>query len=180
MIFSETKLKGAYVIDIDKHEDHRGFFARAWCLNEFAEHNLNTKIVQVNIGFSHLKGTLRGLHYQEAPYEEAKLVRCTSGSLYDVIVDLRKVSPTFGQWIGVELSANNHRMVYVPEGFAHGYLTLEDDTELFYQTSQFYNQGFARGIRYNDPAFHIQLPLSIQSISENDRNWPDFSTYSSY
>jgi dTDP-4-dehydrorhamnose 3,5-epimerase len=176
MFFSEIKLKGAYVIDIDKHVDQRGFFARTWCMNEFAEHNLNTTVVQTNIGFSPLKGTLRGLHYQKAPYEEAKLVRCTSGSLYDVILDLRKDSPTFGQWFGLELSSKNHKMLYVPEGFAHGYLTLEEDTELFYQTSQFYDRDSARGVRYNDPAFHIKWPISIQLISENDLNWPDYST----
>ncbi|MCX9084504.1 MAG: dTDP-4-dehydrorhamnose 3,5-epimerase [Candidatus Methanoperedens sp.] len=172
MIFTETKLKGAFIIDIEKREDNRGFFSRVWCMKEFDEHGLNTRNFQSNIGFSPKKGTMRGLHYQLTPYEEAKLVRCTMGSIYDVIVDLRQESQTYKQWFALELTGENRRMVYIPERFAHGYLTLENNSEVFYQSSEFYYPEWARGIRYDDPAFRINWPIEVQVISENDKNWP--------
>jgi dTDP-4-dehydrorhamnose 3,5-epimerase len=174
MIFTETALSGAYVIDIERREDNRGFFARIWCKDELDAHGLNTQIVQSNIGFSTRKGTLRGMHYQAAPFEEVKLVRCTHGAVYDVIVDLRPDSPTHKRWIGVELTAGNRRMLYVPAGFAHGYQTLTDDTELFYHTSQLYAPQAASGARYDDSAFGIAWPLPIQVISEADQCWPAY------
>lgn len=174
MIFFETKLKGACIIEIQKMEDERGFFARAWCQKEFAEHNLTPRVVQANVSFNKKKGTLRGMHYQIAPYEEAKLVRCTSGAIYDVIIDLRPDSPTYKEWTGVELTAKNYKMLYVPENFAHGFQTLLDNTEVTYQVSQFYSPGSEQGIRWNDPTFGIEWPLAIQVISDKDKNWPDY------
>jgi dTDP-4-dehydrorhamnose 3,5-epimerase len=174
MIFTETKLKGAYVIDLERVADERGFFARSWCVREFAAHGLNHAVVQVNFGHSARKGTLRGMHFQVAPYAEAKVVHCSRGALYDVIIDLREGSPTKGQWVGMELTADNRRMFYVPEGFAHGYQTLEDNTDLVYQTSQFYAKDAARGVRYNDPTFGIAWPLSVSVISTGDKGWPDY------
>jgi len=173
MIFKETKLKGAYIIELEKREDDRGFFARAWCIKEFEEHGLTTNLVQANIAFNKSAGTLRGLHYQDPPYGEIKLVRCTRGSLYDVMVDLRPGSSTYRQWIGVELTSDNHRMVYVPEGFAHGYLTLQDNTEVFYQVSQFYFPDFERGLRYDDPEIGIDWPITVKIISDKDKGWSD-------
>jgi len=175
MNFIETKLKGAYIIDIKKIEDERGFFARAWCQNEFKTYNLNPNMAQLNVAFSHKQGTIRGMHYQESPWQEAKLVRCTNGGIYDVIIDLRRDSPTHKQWIGVELTEENRRMLYAPEGFAHGYQTLQDDTEMYYQTTQFYAPEFARGVRFDDPVFGIVWPLSVEIISNQDRSWPDYS-----
>jgi len=175
MIFTETKLKGAYVIDIDMLEDERGFFARSWCRREFEDHGLNPQLVQCNISFNARKGTLRGMHYQEKPHEEAKLIRCTMGSLYDIIVDIRPDSPSFKQYTGVILTPLNHRMLYVPEGFAHGFLTLEDNTEVFYQMSEFFAPGHARGFRWDDPSFGIQLPAGVEVISERDKNYPDYN-----
>jgi dTDP-4-dehydrorhamnose 3,5-epimerase len=177
MIFTETRLKGAYIIDIEPRQDHRGFFARTWCEKEFAVHGLNTNLVQINTTLSGKAGTLRGLHYQIAPYEEVKVVRCTRGALYDVIIDLRPDSRTYRQWIGVELTADNRRMVYVPEGFAHGSQTLTENTELCYQASQFFVPDAARGVRFNDPAFDIQWPLPINAISEADQNWPGYLSF---
>ncbi|MCP4713364.1 MAG: dTDP-4-dehydrorhamnose 3,5-epimerase [Planctomycetes bacterium] len=174
MIFTETKLPGAFIIEIEKREDERGFFARAWCKNEFEAHGLNSDWVQANLGFSRTKGTLRGLHYQVAPYEEAKLMRCIRGAIYDVIIDLRPESPTYKQWLGVELSADNHKMLYIPAGFAHGYQALVDNTETFYQVSQFYTPGAEQGVRYNDSAFNINWPLEVQVISDKDKNCPDY------
>ena len=174
MNFTEMKLKGAFVIDIERREDQRGFFARAWCQNEFEAHGLVTGFVQANIGFSYKKGTVRGMHFQTVPYAEVKVVYCSRGALYDVIVDLRDGSPTRGQWIGAELTAGNGRMFYVPEGFAHGYQTLEDKTDLVYQTSQFYAKEAAKGVRYNDPAFGITWPLPVSIVSSGDMNWPDY------
>lgn len=175
MIFTETKLRGAYLLDLDKHEDERGFFARAWCVDEFKKHGLNQHLVQCNISFNKRRGTLRGMHYQGEPYEEAKLVRCTRGALYDVIIDLRRDSPTFKEWFSVELTAQNHRALYVPEGLAHGFQTLVDNTEVFYQMSEFFHPECARGIRWDDPAFGIRWPLPDSLIiSEKDRiyeNW---------
>jgi dTDP-4-dehydrorhamnose 3,5-epimerase len=174
MIFTETKLKGAYIIDIKRIEDQRGFFGRAWCQEEFEAHNLNPHAVQMNVGFSIKKGTLRGMHFQKAPWEEAKLARCTLGAIYDVIIDLRPDSPTHKQWLGVELSADNHRMLYIPEGCAHGYQTLTDNAEMYYLTTQFYAAEFAAGVRYNDPAFGIVWPIPVEVISEKDEIWPDY------
>ena len=173
MIFIETKLRGAYIIDLERVKDERGYFARRWCAKEFASHGVNPALVQVNIGHSTQKGTLRGMHFQVAPHAEVKVVYCSRGALYDVIVDLRDGSTTKGQWVGVELTADNGRMLYVPEGFAHGYQTLQDETELAYQTSQFYAKESARGVRYNDPAFGITWPLPVSVISTGDQNWPD-------
>jgi dTDP-4-dehydrorhamnose 3,5-epimerase len=176
MIFVETMLKGAFFIEIEKREDHRGFFARSWCRKEFEEHGLSTLPVQANVSFSAQKGTLRGMHYQMAPFEESKLVRCTRGAIYDVIIDLRPDSPTYKKWIGVELTSDNYKMLYVPEKFAHGFQTLEDNTEASYQVSQFYSPGSERCIRWNDPTFNIQWPLEVQVISDKDKNCPDYTS----
>lgn len=175
MIFAETKLPGAFIIEVERLEDERGFFARAWCKKEFEAHSLNSDWAQANLAFSRRGGTLRGLHYQVAPYEEAKLVRCIRGAIYDVIVDLRPESPTYRQWLGVELTADNRKMLYVPEGFAHGYQTLADNTETFYQVSQFYSPESERGLRYDDPAFGIEWPIDVQVISDKDKSWSDYS-----
>jgi len=174
MEFFETKLSGIYIVEMNKIEDERGFFARAWCQEEFEEAGLVPKTVQINVGYSERKGTLRGMHYQETPHREVKLVRCTRGVLYDVVVDLRPESPTYKKWVGVELSSENHRMMYVPEGCAHGYQTLEDDTEMVYQTSEFYAPEVATGVRYNDPEFDIEWPMPVEVISDTDADWPDF------
>jgi len=175
MIFEETKLKGTHIIEIEKREDERGFFARSWCQREFEAHGLNPHLVQCNISFNFKKGTLRGMHFQEEPFAEAKLVRCTRGSVYDVIVDLRPDSSSFKQHIGIVLTGDNRKMLYVPEGFSHGFLTLEDNTEVFYQMSEFYAPDQARGFRWNDPAFGIGWPSEVQVISDQDRNYPDFN-----
>ena len=174
MIFTETKLRGAFLVDIERHEDERGFFARSWCRHEFEAHGLNPKIAQCNVSFNIRKGTLRGMHYQMAPFEEAKLVRCTRGALCDVIVDLRPDSVTFKQHVSEVLTAENRRMLFVPEGFAHGFLTLEDATEVLYQMSEYHAPGGARGFRWNDPAFRIPWPAEVEVISERDRDYPDF------
>jgi dTDP-4-dehydrorhamnose 3,5-epimerase len=174
MIFIETKLQGAFIIDIDRIEDERGFFARTWCQKEFEAHGLCTQLVQCNISFNKSKGTLRGMHYQAAPYAEAKLVRCTMGAIYDVIIDLRPDSPTFKRWVAVELRADNRRMLFIPEGFAHGFQTLADGSEVFYQMSQFYAPEYARGVRWDDPAFRVSWPAEKRIISERDRGFPDF------
>lgn len=175
MKFTETELKGGYIIDIQKIEDDRGFFARGWCKNEFEEHGISSNLAQANISFNKYKGTLRGLHYQASPYEEAKLVRCTKGGIFDVMVDLREDSPTYGKWTGAELTADNHRMLLVPEGFAHGFQTLEDDTEVFYQVSEFYTPNAEQGARYDDPSFAIKWPLEVSVISDKDANWAAFN-----
>jgi dTDP-4-dehydrorhamnose 3,5-epimerase len=175
VIFKATPLKSAYMIELQRLEDERGFFARAWCQQEFEAHGLNPRLVQCNISFNHKKGTLRGMHYQAAPFEEAKLVRCTSGALYDVIIDLRPESPTYKQHFGVSLTPEARNMLYIPEGFAHGFLTLADNTEIFYQMSEFYAPDHARGVRWNDPAFSIEWPGAVQVISERDANYPDFT-----
>ncbi|MCB4364491.1 dTDP-4-dehydrorhamnose 3,5-epimerase [Hydrogenophaga taeniospiralis] len=173
MIFTETKLSGAYIIDLEKRGDSRGFFARSFCQDEFERHGLVNKVVQTNVSLSKHQGTLRGMHYQESPYAETKLVRCTQGAIYDVIVDIRPESPTFKQWIGVELSSSNHRMLFVPQHFAHGFITLVDDSEVTYQVSQVYHPGSERGIRYNDPALGIVWPQEVKVISDKDASWPD-------
>ena len=174
MIFAETTLADAYIIDLVKIEDKRGFFARAWCQREFEAHGLSPNMVQMNVGFSYKRGTLRGMHYQKVPWAEAKLVRCTMGAIYDVVVDLRPDSPSYKQWIGVELTCDNRRMLYVPEGFAHGYQALTDESEMYYQTTQFYAPEFASGVRYNDPTFQILWPLEVTAISETDKTWRDY------
>lgn len=174
MNFKETKLGGAFVIDLEIFKDDRGFFARAWCRREFEAHGLIGKLIQSNISFNRKAGTLRGMHYQIAPHEEAKLVRCTKGAIYDVIIDLRPHSPTYQEWVAVELSADNYKMVYVPEGFAHGYQTLVDDTEVFYHVTEFYAPAAERGVRFDDPAFEITWPMDVVLISSKDRNWPSY------
>ena len=174
MIFNETKLKGAFILDLEKRGDERGFFARVFCRNEFEAHGLNPFVAQANTSLSRVKGTLRGMHFQRAPHQEAKLVRCTRGALLDVIIDLRPDSPTFKQWVGVELTSENNRMLYVPEGFAHGFQTLVDDTEVTYLVSEFYAPDSEGGVRYNDPVFGIDWPLEPTVLSDKDRNWPDF------
>lgn len=173
MIFLETPLKGAYVIELEKHEDERGFFARSWCAREFAAKGLDTRLIQCNVSFNKKKGTLRGLHYQLPPHAETKLVRCTRGSLYDVIVDLRADSPTFLKWFGVELTAGNYRMLYIPQRFAHGFQTLEDETEMFYQMSESYAPEAARGFRWNDPRLGIAWPDADRIISKRDKEYAD-------
>ncbi len=174
MIFTETKLKGSFIIDVKKIEDNRGFFGRSWCEKEAAEHGLATRMVQSNISLNHKKGTLRGMHFQHPPFDENKLVRCTRGTVVDTIIDLRPKSPTHKQWIAVELSEKTHRMLYVPQGFGHGFQTLEDNSEVFYQVSQFYSREHASGVRYNDPAFGITWPLPVSEISPNDSSWPEY------
>ena len=175
MLFTETKLPGAYVIELQKIEDDRGFFARVWCQREFAARGLNPNVVQCNMSFNPKKGILRGMHYQVAPYEETKLIRCINGAIYDVIIDLRPCSATYMQWFGLDLTADNRRMLFVPEGFAHGYQSLGDNSEVFYQVSQFYQPGAERGIRWNDPAFGIMWPeVDHRILSVKDQGWPDF------
>ena len=174
MIFAETELPGAYVVELEKREDDRGFFARSWCEREFREHNLNARTVQCNISFNKQKGTLRGMHYQVAPAAEAKLIRCTQGAIYDVIIDLRRESATFKRYLGVILAAKNHKMLYVPEGFAHGFQAVEDNSEVFYQMSEYYAPQHARGVRWNDPAFGIDWPIIEPIMVDRDRNYPDF------
>ena len=175
MIFAETRLRGAFVIELEKREDRRGFFARAWCQREFGERNLATEFAQCNLSLSKSGGTLRGIHYQVAPNEEAKLIRCTSGAIWDVVIDLRPNSPTYMAWIGAELTASNYRAVYVPEGCAHGFLTLADDTEVTYFVSAFHSPECERGVRYNDPQFQIRWPMEIRVISDKDQRWPDYA-----
>ena len=174
MIFEETRLQGAYVVDLKRIEDNRGFFARGFCVQEFQQQGLIGEMVQLNIAFSHTKGTVRGMHFQESPHAEAKLVRCTRGAIFDVIVDLRSGSPTRGQWAGFELSEQNGSMIYVPKGFAHGYQTLVDGTEMNYMTSAAYAASAAKGVRFDDPALGIQWPLVPTIVSDADRRWPDY------
>jgi len=187
MLFKETKLKGAYIIELEPVEDERGFFARSFCQNEFERAGLNFHIVQCNISYNKKRGTLRGMHYQTAPHQEAKIVSCTKGSVFDVIIDLRPDSPTYCQWFAIELTAHssletahrspltaNYKMLYIPEGFAHGFQTLEDETAVFYQMSEFYQPESARGVRFNDQAFNIKWPVLEIIISERDRSFQDF------
>ena len=174
MIFTETDLKGAFLVEPQPMVDERGFFARSWCQSEFAAQGLNAKLEQCSISFNNKKGTLRGMHFQKKPHGEAKLVRCTLGAIYDVIIDLRIESLTFKQWAGVELTADNHKMVYVPEGFAHGFLTLTDNSEIFYQISETYHQECAAGVRWDDPAFGVVWPGAVNTISGRDCTYPDF------
>jgi dTDP-4-dehydrorhamnose 3,5-epimerase len=174
MIFNETPLAGAYLIDLERRDDDRGFFARAFCEREFAAHRLITHFVQVNDSLSTRKGTLRGMHYQLAPKAETKVVRCIRGALYDVILDLRAGSPTFGRSFGAELTAENRRVMYVPKGFAHGLVTLAEDTEAFYLVDEFYAPECERGVRWNDPKFQIAWPIAPVAISDKDANQRDF------
>lgn len=171
MIFVETRLKGAFVIKPERKEDARGFFARVWCQREFEAHGLNSQLAQCSVSFNKNKGTLRGMHRQEAPYPEAKTVRCTMGAIYDVILDLRPDSASFNQWIAVELTATNRWMLYIPGGMAHGFQTLEDNTEVFYQISEFYHPECESGLRWNDPAFEIKWPLAVSMIAERDNTY---------
>jgi dTDP-4-dehydrorhamnose 3,5-epimerase len=173
--FIETPLKGAYVIGIEKTEDDRGFNARALCQKEFTAHGLVSRFVQANILYNRKKGTLRGFHYQVPPCVETKLFRCVRGAVFDVIIDLRPESPSYKKWFGAELSAWNYKMLYVPGNFAQGFVTLTDDTELFYQVSEFYSPGHERGIRYNDPAFDVSWPVSVEIISNKDNSWLSYT-----
>jgi len=175
MKFQETELEGAWIVDINRLEDERGFFARSFCQREFAEHGLNSCVAQCNISYNKQKHTLRGMHWQNSPFQEAKVVQCMQGSIYDVIVDLRLESATFGSHLGISLSAEEHRMLYIPEGFAHGFLTLEDHTALYYLMSEFYAPDYASGFRWNDPFFKIAWPAGAEVISEKDSAYPDFS-----
>jgi dTDP-4-dehydrorhamnose 3,5-epimerase len=175
VIFSPTAIDGAYLIDIEPHADRRGFFARCWCEREFRAHGAMDRLVQASIAFTHRQGTVRGIHYQAAPYGEAKLVRCTRGAAFVVAVDLRVDSPTYTAWFGAEVTADNRQTLYVPPGCGQGYQTLCDRTEMMYQMSQSYVPEAARGIRYDDPAFGIQWPLDVQVISEKDRTWPRYA-----
>lgn len=176
MVFTETKLSGAHVIEPEKLEDERGVFARVFCQNEFKAHGLNPRLAQCSISYNRRSGTLRGMHYQAAPHEETKLVRCTAGAIYDVVVDLRPGSRTFRQWVGVELTAQDRKMLYIPAGLAHGFQTLQADTEVFYQISEFYHPECARGIRWNDPTFGIVWPLPDPFMSDRDRTYPLWRT----
>lgn len=173
MIFHETKLKGAFIIKPEKKEDERGFFARTFCKKEFLEHGLNATIVQCDISYNKKKGTFRGMHFQGPPFEEDKIVNCIQGAIMDYIVDLRVESPTFKQWINVELSPENGYMLYIPKSFAHGFYTLRDETTVFYQMTQYYHPEHAWGFRFDDPAFDIHLPAEVATLSERDRTYPD-------
>ncbi len=174
MIFSETSLKDVFVIDMERIEDERGFFARVWDIKEFTNLGLNTRIVQCSISYNKKRGTLRGIHYQEKPYEEDKIIRCVRGKIFDVIIDIRPESPTYKKWIGIELDANEYKMIYVPKGFAHGFQTLEDNTEVFYQISEFFMPKHARGIRWDDNSFKIDWPLNPSIISKRDQSYDNF------
>jgi dTDP-4-dehydrorhamnose 3,5-epimerase len=175
MVFRETALKGAYVVEVEKRRDVRGFNARMWCQREFGAQGLAANLAQINIISNKRKGTLRGMHYQAAPHGENKLFRCSRGAVFDVIIDLRAESSTYKKWIGVELTAKNYRMLYVPENFAQGFLTLEDDTELAYHVSEFYAPQSERGVRYDDPTIGIRWPAPIEVVSDKDKNWPDLA-----
>jgi len=176
MIFEETKLKGAYVIELEQLEDERGFFARSFCQKEFEKHGLNPRVAQCNISHSKKNGTLRGMHYQVVPHEEAKLVSCMRGAIYDVIIDLRTGCDTYCKWFAVELTSENHRMLYVSEGFAHGFQTLDENTVVFYHMSEFYHPESARGVRWDDPVFGIKWPkIHHRIVSEIDQRYADFS-----
>jgi len=173
MTFTETRISGVYLVGLEKMEDERGYFSRSWCRREFAEHGLDPDLVQCNVSFNKKKGTLRGIHYQAAPHGESKLMRCTRGSLVDVAVDLRPGSATFLRWVAVELTPENGTMLFIPKGCGHGFQTLADDTEIFYQMSQYYVPGAASGVRWNDPLFGIQWPEAVRTISSRDREYPD-------
>jgi len=173
MTFTETELAGVFVVGLQKMEDERGYFARSWCREEFREHGLDDALVQCNVSFNRAKGTLRGMHYQAAPHGESKLMRCTRGALFDVALDLRPASATFLRWFGVELTQDNGKMLFIARGCAHGFQTLADDTEIFYQMSQVYVPEAARGVRWSDPLFGIRWPMEVRRISPRDRDYPD-------
>lgn len=175
MKFSETPVQGAFILDVDRIIDERGYFGRLWCANELRDQGLVTKIEQTNIGFSPKAGTLRGLHYQIEPHDEVKKIRCTRGAVFAVVLDIRPASPTFRKWHGVELNPHNASKLYVPEGCATGYLTLADDSEIYYSTSKVYAPESATGIRFDDPYFAIEWPAEVKVISDNDKSWPDFN-----
>jgi dTDP-4-dehydrorhamnose 3,5-epimerase len=174
MKFTETLLKGAFVVELAPMSDARGFFARTYCAREFEEHGLKPAVAQANLSFNHKRGTLRGMHYQLPPAAETKLVRCTAGAIFDVIVDLRPGSPTYLQHVGVELTADNRKALYVPELFAHGYITLTDGAEVVYQVGEFYTPGYERGLRYDDPTLGIAWPVAIDIISDKDARWAPY------
>jgi dTDP-4-dehydrorhamnose 3,5-epimerase len=174
MLFTQTDLEGAYILELERLEDERGFFARTWCQQEFSDWGLDANLLQCSISFNKKKGTLRGMHLQLPPSAETKLVRCTQGAIYDVIIDLRSNSRTYMQWTAVELTAENRKALYIPKGFAHGFQTLEDNTEIFYQMSEFYNSDFARGFRWNDPNFDIHWPEAVTMMSGRDQEYKDF------
>ena len=175
MTFTETPLAGAYIIDIVALKDDRGFFARTWSVDELKQRGLDATLVQCNVAWNPTKGTLRGMHFQRPPYDEVKIIRCTRGALFDVIIDLRPSSPTFKQWTSVELDADSRRMLYVPKGLAHGYITLTDDVEAYYHVSAPYTPGSADGVAWDDPAFGVTWPMAPTVISERDRAWPRFT-----
>lgn len=177
MIFTETKLQGAFIIDLDRREDDRGFFARAFCQHEFAEHGLKPEIAQVNVGYNKRKGTLRGMHFQFPPAAETKLVRASRGAVLDIIVDLRPESATYLQHVTVELSADNHRAIYIPERFAHGYQALKDDTETTYFVGEFYTPGSEGGLLYDDPRLGLSWPLPVATMSDKDKAWKPLAEY---
>lgn len=174
LTFAELSIKGAFVLDLELKEDERGFFATSWSKHEFARRDLDSELSECNVSFNKNKGTLRGMHYQAEPYGQTKLVRCTQGAIYDVIVDLRPDSPTFKKWEGFELTARNRRMLYIPRGLAHGFQAIEDASEVLYQMAQPFNAAAGRGVRWNDPAFGISWPLPVSVISPRDRDYPDF------
>ena len=174
MIFTKTGLQGATIIDVERREDARGYFGRTYCEREFESNGLPTGMVQTNMSLTRRLGTLRGMHYQSAPHAEDKLVRCVRGAIWDAIVDIRPESPTYCQWIGVELSEANGRMLLVPKGFAHGFVTLTDDAAVNYQVSAFYTPASEHGARHDDPAFAIDWPVPVLDMSDKDRNWPNF------
>jgi dTDP-4-dehydrorhamnose 3,5-epimerase len=174
MFFTPTELVGAFVIDVQRFEDNRGFFAATWSIDAFESRSLVSKVVQINLSYNRTCGTLRGMHFRHAPYAETKLVRCVRGAIIDVIIDLRPGSPSYKRWISVDLTAENCRALYVPEGFAHGFQTLVDDVDVLYQVSQPYMPSVEGGVRYNDPAFGISWPLPVTEVSPKDTQWPDF------
>lgn len=174
MIFTPTRLDGLWLVDLDRHVDERGWFARCWCPREFAEHGLDTRLAQASLSFNRRPGTLRGMHYQRAPHGEVKLVRCVRGAIFDVAIDLRPGSPTHRQWLGFELSGENGRALYIPEGFAHGFQTLAPESEVLYQMSTIHVPEAAAGVRFDDPAFAIAWPLPVSCIAARDAAWPDY------
>lgn len=176
MRFIPTILKGAYIVEPEKMADDRGFFARSWCQQEFSDRGLDANLVQCSISFNHKRGTLRGMHFQLPPFAETKLVRCTQGAIYDVAIDLRQDSPTYLQWVGVELTAENRKAFYIPKGCAHGFQTLTDNAEVFYQISEVYAPEYGRGVRWDDRAFNITWPEPVSVISERDRNYAEYSS----
>lgn len=174
MNFESIDIEDAFVIDLEKYEDERGFFARTYCAREFQDHGITNELVQANTSLNHFQGTVRGMHYQAEPYGEAKLIRCIRGSIFDVMIDMRTGSPSRLRWFGTELNENNHRMVYIPAGCAHGFMTLKDNTEVIYQVSEFYTPASEKGIRWNDPFFNIDWPGEARIISEKDQSWENF------